>query len=49
MSPFHFKNAALIERSDGMQDILFIGVTIVFFVVAAVFARGCEKLEKEEK
>jgi hypothetical protein len=32
-----------------MQDILYIVVTVVFFVVAAAFTRGCEKLEKEEK
>jgi hypothetical protein len=36
------------ERSDGMQDIFYIVVTVVFFVVAAAFARGCAKLEKEE-
>ena len=32
-----------------MQDLLYIAVTIVFFVVAATFTRGCERLEKEEK
>jgi hypothetical protein len=32
-----------------MQDIFYIIVTVVFFLVAAVFTRGCEKLEKEEK
>jgi hypothetical protein len=32
-----------------MQDIFYIVVTVVFFVAAAAFARGCEHLEKEEK
>jgi hypothetical protein len=40
---------ALIERSDGMQDIFYVVVTVVFFVVSAAFMRGCERLEKEEK
>jgi len=31
------------------MDIFCIVVTVVFFVVAAAFARGCENLEKEEK
>jgi hypothetical protein len=48
-APFFTINTTLIERSDGMQDIFYIVVTVVFFVVAAAFALGCEKLEKEEK
>jgi hypothetical protein len=32
-----------------MQDIFYIAITVVFFVVAAALTRGCEKLEKEEK
>lgn len=32
-----------------MIDALFIASTIAFFVVAALFTRGCEKLENEEK
>ena len=31
-----------------MHDIFYIVATVVFFVVAAAFARGCAKLEKEE-
>ncbi len=31
-----------------MQDIFYIAVIVVFFVVAAVFTRGCAKLEKED-
>ena len=31
-----------------MQDIFFIVVTVIFFVVGAAFTRGCERLEKEE-
>ena len=31
-----------------MQDIFYIVVTVVFFVGAAAFVRGCAKLEKEE-
>ena len=30
-----------------MWDIFFVILTILFFVIAAAFARGCEKLEKE--
>ncbi len=30
-----------------MQDIFYIVVTIVFFMVAVAFTRGCAKLEKE--
>ena len=30
-----------------MLDLLCIVVTLVFFAVAAAFARGCEALEKE--
>jgi hypothetical protein len=32
-----------------MQDIFYIVVTVVFFVVAAAFTRGCAKLEKKEE
>ncbi len=32
-----------------MQDALYIAVTIIFFVLAAALARGCESLEREEK
>lgn len=32
-----------------MMDALSIVLTVGFFVVAALFVRGCEKLEKEEK
>jgi hypothetical protein len=32
-----------------MKDIFYMVITVVFFVVAAAFTRGCEKLEKEEK
>jgi hypothetical protein len=31
-----------------MQDILYIIIPVVFFVIAAAFTRGCAKLEKEE-
>ena len=31
-----------------MQDIFYIVVTVIFFVGAAAFVRGCAKLEKEE-
>ena len=31
-----------------MQDIFYIAVIVVFFVVAVAFTRGCAKLEKEE-
>jgi hypothetical protein len=30
-----------------MWDLFYILLTIVFFAAAAVFVRGCEKLEKE--
>jgi hypothetical protein len=32
-----------------MQDIFYIVITIIFFVLAAAFTYGCERLEKEEK
>ena len=32
-----------------MQDLFYIVVIVAFFVVAAAFTRGCERLEKEEK
>jgi hypothetical protein len=32
-----------------MLDILCIVITISFFVLAAAFTYGCERLEKEEK
>ena len=31
-----------------MMDVLYILITIAFFVVSAVFARGCERLRREE-
>lgn len=31
-----------------MLDILFIVITIAFFAVGALFARGCDKLSREE-
>lgn len=31
-----------------MQDILFIVIGILFFVVASAFTRGCDKLLREE-
>lgn len=31
-----------------MLDILYIAITIVFFAVGASFARGCDKLGREE-
>lgn len=32
----------------GVADIFFVALIIVFFAVAAAFARGCEKIEKEQ-
>ncbi len=32
-----------------MRDALYITVTILFFIGAAAFARGCESLENEEQ
>lgn len=29
-----------------MQDLFFIVITVLFFVVAALLARGCEQLEE---
>ena len=31
------------------MDFLSVGLTLLFFIVAAAFVRGCEKLESEEK
>jgi hypothetical protein len=31
-----------------MFDLLCVGLTVLFFAVAVLFARGCESLEKEE-
>ena len=31
-----------------MFDVLFVGLAVLFFAVAALFVRGCEALEKEE-
>jgi len=31
-----------------MFDLLCVGITLLFFAVAAAFVRGCEALEKEE-
>jgi len=31
-----------------MPDLLYVAVTVVFFAAAALFARGCELLEREE-
>jgi hypothetical protein len=31
-----------------MFDLLSVALTLLFFVVAALFVRGCEALEKEE-
>ena len=33
---------------NALLDILYIAITIVFFAVCASFARGCEKLSREE-
>ena len=32
-----------------MFDILYIVIAFIFFAVSASFARGCEKLSKEEQ
>jgi hypothetical protein len=31
-----------------MFDLICIGLSVLFFAVAALFVRGCEALEKEE-
>jgi len=31
-----------------MFDLICIGLSVLFFAVAALFVRGCEMLEKEE-
>jgi len=31
-----------------MLDLLCLGLTVLFFAVAALFVRGCEALESEE-
>lgn len=32
-----------------MLDLLCLGLTVLFFAVAALFVRGCEALEREEE
>ena len=32
-----------------MQDLIYIGVTVLFFVLAAALAKGFDRLEREEK
>jgi len=32
-----------------MRDIFYILITLIFFVVAASFTRGCDRLSKEEQ
>jgi hypothetical protein len=36
-----------IEGSQIMQDVFYVVITILFFVVAAAFTRGCDKLSEE--
>jgi hypothetical protein len=35
-------------RANALLDILYIAITLIFFAVCASFARGCEKLSREE-
>jgi hypothetical protein len=32
-----------------MLDIVFIGVTVLFFVIAVLYVRGCEGLKQEKR
>lgn len=32
-----------------MFDVLYIVIAVIFFAIGASFARGCEKLSKEEQ
>jgi len=32
------------ERETGMTDLIYIGVTVLFFVVSGLYVRLCEKL-----
>jgi hypothetical protein len=37
-------NAALPWPSETMNDLLYIGIIAVFFIVSAAYVRGCESL-----
>lgn len=32
-----------------MLDLIFVALTIVFFLLALAYVRGCEKLQREEQ
>jgi hypothetical protein len=46
-----FCDAASLKRTDScqrrfdMQDLIYIAITIVFFLIALAYVRGCEKLQ----
>jgi hypothetical protein len=35
--------------SDIALDVLYVAIAIVFFAISAAFARGCDKLSREEQ